>query len=212
MNVLPIVPRVDLPSLFAGVLPASCSYDISTLSVDRAELQDFIEAVDAQYLHLSSSACLCGLSDARISDALRGSLLPLGKLKELGITPKSGEGSGDAACVKYHAVSVCHTADLDDCLSTLQSYSRTPDFIGKGDFPVIFAIHNQGEMTRHMSDVNVPVIDPAGKMDACEFAIRGGVTRDEIRGIIVPAAHFTDACQLLTALPDLQSRVVPDGE
>lgn len=210
MNLLPIPLRIDAFRDSLAAIPDRQSYEIKGLSLGHGELSDFLEVIDAQYIHLSSSACLSGLSDDRIPSAKQGGLLPLGELEELGISPTSGEGGGDENCLKYHAVSVCNVVDIEDSMMTLESYAMTNHFIQQSDFPVLFAIHNTGEITSHLDDINANVIDPVGKMDACEFAICRGVGRTDIKAIIVPAAHLPEANRILAPFPDLQSCLVSD--
>lgn len=205
MLTLPVNSPLSLPTF--NMSNTSFQLAQGKMYVNMAELREVVDSLDVQYLHLSSSASLAGMIDSRLPAELHGSLLPLGKLAEYGITPNSGEGGGDdERLVKHHAVSVCSTIDLDDAMGTLAAYSGTPDFITSTDFPVLFAIHNLGSITSHFDDAS-PVIDPPGKMDASEFAIRGGVASDDIRAIIVPEGFEGDACRLLSGLPDMQNRV-----
>lgn len=206
MLTLPISNRLTLPPL----MMAEPQYPLAhgKMNIDAGDLAALVAREDAQYLHLSSSACLSGMTDSRLPAELHGSLLPLGRLAEHDITPDSGEGgSTDVNQLKYHAVSVCSTVDIQDSLSTLAGYSGTEGFVADNDFPVLFAIHNTGSMTSHPEDESSPVIDPMGKMDACEFAIRGGVAAGDIRAIIVPKEYEMDACRMLSTLPSLQDKV-----
>ena len=194
-------------SLYDAPGPIGLGRGTQTFHIDPNVLKASLREVDAQYLHLSSSACLRGMSDTTLPPELRGCLLPVGKLDHYGLKPASGEGGGSEDSLKWHAISVCSTVDINGSLGTLAAYAGTEGFIHEGDFPVLFAIHNPGEITSDPDHPTVTVIDPLGKMDPEEFAIRGIIDADSIRAIYVPAGNENDAWQLLTGLPALQGKL-----
>jgi hypothetical protein len=207
---LPIPQRTLTPSDMhrSDIEDYPINFTHKSLTLSSADIKEIINNTGANFLHLSSSACLNGMTDSRLPDDKKGCLLPFGALLKYDIIPSSGEGGGDTSSLKYHAVSVCSTVDINGSLGDLAKYSNTPGFIMPCDYPVIFAILNNGDMTADFADNSFQIIDPPEKMDASEFAIRGGIDAKDIKAIIVPKEFYFNARERLETLSFMMEKIV----